>query len=148
MDQLRDYADSRLLNARIYCGAPTETREHVPSRFLLERPYPDNLPVVGSCATCKQRFSEDEQYLVCLVESALCSSTDPDTIKRPTVARILRNSPAFQARLQSAKTKTNGGVQFAVERHRVANVMLKLARDRAAFELSQPCRRERVCPRN
>ena len=142
MDQLRDYADSRLLNGCIYCGGPAETREHVPSRCLLQRPYPDNLPVVGSCATCNQGFSEDEQYLVCLVESALCGSTDPDKIKRPSVARILRNAPALRAKLESARTETDGKVQFALERHRVANVMLKLARGHAAFELSQPCRRE------
>ena len=129
MDQLRDYADSRLLNGCICCGGPAETREHVPSRCLLEQPYPDNLPVVGSCASCNQGFSKDEEYLVCLVESALCGSTDPDKIKRPSVARMLRNSPALRARLE-----------FAVEGHRIANVMLKLARGHAAFELSLPCR--------
>ena len=142
MDQLRDYADSRLLNGCIYCGGPVETRDHVPSRCLLEQPYPENLPVVGSCASCNQGFSEDEQYLVCLVESALCGSTEPDKIQRPSVARTLRNAPALQARLESAKTETDEGVQFAVERHRVARVMLKLAQGHAAFELSQPCRTE------
>lgn len=144
MDQLRDYADSRLLNGCIYCGGPAETRDHVPSRCILERPYPANLPVVGSCAECNKGFSKDEQYFVCLVEAALCGSTDPNKIRRPSVARILQNTPALRARIDSAKTETDGRVQFAVERHRVANVMLKLARGHAAFELSQPCRAEPV----
>ena len=52
MDQLRDYADSRLLSDCIYCGGPAETRDHVPSRCLLERPYPENLPAVGCCKEC------------------------------------------------------------------------------------------------
>ena len=142
VDQLRDYADSRLLSGCIYCGGPDETRDHVPSRCLLERPYPENLPVVGCCNKCNKGFSEDEQYLVCLVESALCGSTDPSKIQRPSVARTLQNTPAFRARIEAAKTETDDRVVFAVERPRVANVMLKLARGHAAFELSQPCRIE------
>lgn len=142
MDQLRDYADDRLINGCIYCGGAADTRDHVPSRCLLERPYPDNLPVVGSCKSCNQRFSRDEEYLVCLVESALSGSTDPNKIKRPSVARIIRSSPALQARLESAKTESDGRVKFTVEGDRIANVMLKLARGHAAFELSQPCRSE------
>ena len=105
MDQLRDFADSRLLSGCIYCGGPAETRDHVPSRCLLERPYPENLPVVASCARCNQGFSKDEEYLVCLIESALCGSTDPDKIKRPTVANILRNSPTLRARIESAQIR-------------------------------------------
>ena len=142
MDQLRDYADSRLLNDCIYCGGPAETREHVPSRCLLEQPYPENLPVVRSCAKCNQGFSKDEEYFVCLIESALCGSTDPDRVRRPTVARILRNSPELRARIKSAGSVSDGQIQFATEGQRILNVMLKLARGHAAFELSQPCRSE------
>ena len=142
MEQLRDYADIRLLNGCIYCGGPAETRDHVPSRCILERPYPENLPVVGSCARCNQDFSRDEEYFVCLIESVLCGSTDPDKIKRPTVARILQYSPALRARIESSKSESDGRIQFVPEAARIANVMLKLARGHAAFELSQPCRTE------
>ena len=142
MDQLRDYADSRFLNNCIYCGGTAYTREHVPSRCLLERPYLENLPVVGSCTRCNQGFSKDEEYFVCLVESALCGSTDPDSIRRPTVAYMLRNSPVLRARIESEKSVSDGQIQFAPEGKRIVNVMLKLARGHAAFELSQPCRSE------
>lgn len=142
MDQKRDYADERLLSGCIYCGGPADTREHVPSRCMLDRPYPENLPVVSSCAKCNRGFSKDEQYLVCLLESAQCGSTDPNKLKRTSVARILQNTPALRTRLEKAKSETDGKVQFAVERHRVANIMLKLARGHAVFDLSQPCRAE------
>jgi hypothetical protein len=36
----------------VYCGRVTETRDHVPSRVLLDEPYPDNLPVVPSREAC------------------------------------------------------------------------------------------------
>lgn len=69
MDQLTDIADTRLINGCIYCGGAAETRDHVPSRILLDPLYPENLSVVGSCESCNQGFSRDEQYLVCLLEA-------------------------------------------------------------------------------
>ena len=42
MDQLKTYADDRLINGCIYCGGPAETRDHVPSRILLESLYSEN----------------------------------------------------------------------------------------------------------
>src|SRR5438105_2056850 len=35
MDQLKSYADDRLINGCVYCGGPEETRDHVPSRVFL-----------------------------------------------------------------------------------------------------------------
>jgi hypothetical protein len=51
MDQFLDLADDRLINDCIFCGAKAETRDHVPSRILLDSPYPQNLPVVGAWKT-------------------------------------------------------------------------------------------------
>lgn len=91
---------------------------------------------------CNQGFSQDEEYLVCLVEAAICGSADPDKIRRPSVSRTMRRCPALQARIETARTESENRIEFAVEGHRIANVMLKLARGHAAFELSQPCRGE------
>jgi hypothetical protein len=140
MDQLNNFADNRLIRGCIYCGGSAETRDHVPSKCLLEQPYPTNLPVVGCCDTCNQEFSKDEQYFVCLIESVLCGSTDPEKIRRPSVARMMQNSPALRQRIENSKTEVNGQIAFVPEIERINNVMLKLARGHAAFELSQPCR--------
>jgi hypothetical protein len=43
MEQLKSYADNRLVNGCVYCGGPEETRDHVPSRVFLDPPYPENL---------------------------------------------------------------------------------------------------------
>lgn len=141
MKHLNDYADDRLIQGCIYCGGPPETRDHVPSRCLLDRPYPANLPVVGCCETCNQGFSKDEQYFVCLIESVLCGSTDPDLVGRSSVANRLRKSPKLRARIEAARIEDDSQIAFAVESDRVSKVMLKLARGHAAFELSQPCRK-------
>jgi hypothetical protein len=140
MDQLNPFADSRLIRGCIYCFGSDDTRDHVPSKCLLEQPYPDNLPVVRCCDSCNQDFSRDEQYFVCLLESVLCGSTDPEKIGRPSVARIMRELPALRQRIEDSRTEVNGQIAFVPEMERICNVMLKLARGHAAFELSQPCR--------
>lgn len=142
MDQLKNLADERLIVGCVYCGRPEETREHVPSRVFLDAPLPENLPVVGACKECNNGFSLDEQYLACLIEAVVAGSADPERIRRPSVANILRRVPALRAKLEAAKSCTNGQTQFAVESDRIRNIVVKLARGHAAFELSQPCRHE------
>jgi len=142
MEQLNNYADNRLINGCIYCAGTADTRDHVPSKCLLEQPYPTNLTVVGCCESCNQDFSKDEQYFVCLIESVLCGSTDPEKINRPSVARIMQNSPALRNRIETSKIDVDGQIAFVPEMERVCKVMLKLARGHAAYELSQPCRIE------
>lgn len=142
MDQLKNLADERLIVGCIYCGEPEETREHVPSRVFLDAPLPENLPVVGACRKCNNDFSMDEAYLACLVEAVIAGTTDPERIRRPGVANILRRTPALRARLEAAKSCANGQPQFAIEPERIKNIVVKLARGHAAFELSQPYRDE------
>ncbi len=142
MKQLNNFADNRLIHGCVYCGDTPDTRDHVPSKCLLEPPFPDNLPVVDCCYSCNQNFSKDEQYFVCLIESVLCGSTDPEEIGRSSVARIMQNSPSLRQRIENSKTEVDGQIAFIPEIERLKNVMLKLARGHAAYELSQPCRTE------
>jgi hypothetical protein len=142
MDQLRDFSDTRLLKGCIYCGGLESTREHVPSKVLLDAPYPENLPVVSACIPCNNGFSSDEEYVACLIESVITGSTEPNQIQRRSVANILLRSPALRARIEKAKYQTEGLTHFSVEKDRLQNVIVKLARGHAAFELSQICRNE------
>jgi len=141
MQQLQSFADSRLVAACIHCGADTETRDHCPSRVLLDEPYPENLPIVPACASCNRGFSLDEQYFACLVECARTGSAE--AVQRPKIRRILQKSPALAARLAQARRVTaDGEVSFPLEEERIKTVILKLARGHAAFELSEPLRKE------
>jgi len=110
----------------------------MPSRVFLDKPYPEHLPVVPACADCNAGFSLDEQYVACLIECSMCGSADPAAVKRDKIARILRDTPALAARIAAARRETADGVTFAVEFDRVRNVVLKLARGHAAFELNEP----------
>ena len=97
---------------------------------------------MGACEECNNGFAPDEEYLACLLEVAAVGSTDPAKVRRPSVAAILRRSPKLRARFEAAKVGTGEAVSFAVEEKRVRNVVLKLARGHAGFELSAPCRHE------
>jgi hypothetical protein len=140
MEQLRDLADDRLISGCIYCGGLPETRDHVPSRVLLDRPLPTNLPVLPACSRCNGGFSADEEYFACLLETAMVGSTEPDAVRRPVVSEVLRRNPALRARLEAARQSSNGHVAFSVDPARAEAVLLKLARGHAAYELSTLCR--------
>jgi len=136
MEYLDSYADSRLLASCIYCGAQTETRDHCPSRVLLDEPYPENLPVVPACLDCNGGFSLDEEYFACVVECARAGAIDK--VKRTKVARLLADNLSLAARLSAASVaRGQGNPGLNVEMPRVTNVVLKLARGHAAYEAAE-----------
>lgn len=47
----------------IYCGEVANSREHIPGKIFLEKPYPDNLLLVPECKKCNNSFSDDELYM-------------------------------------------------------------------------------------
>ena len=49
MQQLRCYGDDRNKGFCVHCGGPSETVDHVPSKVLLDEPYPENL-MAGWCS--------------------------------------------------------------------------------------------------
>lgn len=142
MEHLNNYADDRLVHGCIYCGGPEETREHAPSKVFLDPSFPENMPIVWACSKCNNGFSLDEEYVACLIECVVAGSTSPDDIRRPRVGNILRQSPQLQTRIEAAKRIVQGCIHFLPEAERVKNVLLKLARGHAVFDLSQVRRRE------
>lgn len=138
MEQVRNLGDERQLASCVYCGGSPGTRDHVPSLVLLDEPYPENLPVVPACVSCNGRFSSDEEYVACLVECTLAGSARPEAVRRERIKRKLASKPALAARLEDARRQAKGGIRFEVELDRVRNVILKLARGHAAFELNEP----------
>lgn len=136
MNQLTNFADNRLLRGCIFCGGPAETRDHIPSKCLLDKPFPENLAVVGCCYYCNQSFSSDEQYVACLIECVKCGTTDLNKLRRASIRKILNQTPALKKRLEGALHQNSGSIAFVPEWDRINNVMLKLAQGHVAYELS------------
>jgi len=137
LKQIEDLGDDRNKGWCVYCGGPGETRDHVPSRVLLDEPYPLELPVVPACAACNRAFSRDEAYLACLIECALAGSVE-SAKTRHKVGVMLTKSPALATRLAAARYERNGELGFNPEPDRVRAIILKLARGHAAFENNEP----------
>ncbi len=136
MKNFSNYADQRFNGQCVYCGAAPGTREHVPPKVFLDRPYPDNLPIVEACAECNNGFSMDEEYMACLLDCTISGAVDPDLIQRENIKRTLKKRPALALRLQNAMKKNGDGIMFDVEFERVNNVVRKIAIGHVLFEFN------------
>lgn len=130
------FVDERLLGSCAFCGGMPGTRDHVPSKVLLDDPLPPNLPIVESCAKCNQGFSLDEEYLACFLECVIVGSTDLTQIRRMKIRRALEHNPKLAKQIQAASTIGDDGIRrWTPEAGRIQNVVMKLARGHVAYEL-------------
>lgn len=129
------FVDERLLGRCVYCGGPAESRDHVPPKILLDEPLPQDVCVLECCILCNQGVSLDEEYLACFLESVLVGS--PHEVQRPKIRASLDHNSKLVARIEaSARCDELGNKLWIPEAGRVRNVILKLGRGHAAYELS------------
>jgi len=137
------FVDERLKGSCVYCGGPPETVDHVPSRVFLDDPLPENLPVVEACRECNGGFSLDEEYLACLLECVMTGTTDIEGLAREKVRRSLSRNPRLTAQLEACRWDDDTGRPWwKPDEARVRNVVIKLAKGHAAYELSETWRDE------
>ena len=128
------YGDSRLTDFCAYCGGLADTEDHVPCRCFLNEPYPQNMPVVPCCLKCNHEFSEDEEYVSCLIDCMKYNTVVPDEIPREKTRRTLLHSPKLQERIALQKREFGGVIVYDIEKERVKKVIRKLAYGHLAFE--------------
>lgn len=137
MRQIRTFSDIRLEGHCIYCLKDADSREHVPSKVFLDKPFPENLPIVPACSKCNQDFSLDEEYVACLLECTLSGTTDPEHLERLKIGKILNRKPKLRRMLQDAREEIGGKVHFSIDRERVERIIVKLAKGHAKYENSE-----------
>lgn len=116
--------------ACVYCGRRATTRDHVPPRSLLERPFPANLPTVPCCERCNRGYSLDEQYFLVLLGQIGTSKTIAAKVALGGVIdRALTRAPALDERLLRAleSDDEDGRVLIRPEIERVRRVIAKIA---------------------
>lgn len=147
MDYIEEFVDERQKSWCIHCGGLIIerqcNRDHVPSKGLLRKPYPENLPAVNVCVACNEGFSLDEEYVIAFLGCVLAGTTDPDRQPNPRVQEILRRSPKLMERIEQAKTdyRTLGGETrfvWKAEQSRVDRIIIKNARGHGFFEFGEP----------
>lgn len=137
MRQIIKLSDKRLEGYCTYCGNAPDTRDHVPSRILLDDPFPENLPVVPACKNCNESFSMDEEYFACFIECSLSGTTEPENIHRRKIQKILHRKPRLRAQIEESRLHSSGNTIFKADKARFENVLLKLARGHSTFENSE-----------
>lgn len=146
MDPRKLFADERHRGLCIFCGGDPETRDHVPSRVLLDEPFPPNLPVAECCRECNNSFSVDEQYLACFLDCVITGTVGETNARRPKVDRILSENPTLKARIAAAEAIGEQGEKLWVpEQERIERVLIKLARGHLAYELCLPRLESPLC---
>lgn len=147
MEEIGESVDERQKSWCVHCGgwiaALASNRDHAPSKSLLRKPYPDNLPVIPVCTSCNSGFSLDEEYFAAFLGTVLSGTTEPDRQPLPAASRILQRNPKLKDRIGRAKTehRTHGGesrVVWAPEQDRIERVVVKNARGHAFFEYGEP----------
>lgn len=128
------YGDSRLNVYCAYCGNIAETEDHVPSRCFLDKPYPQNMPVVPCCHKCNHDFSKDEEYVSCFIDCMKENTTDPNKIQRKKTSKTLLHSPKLQERIASQIKDFGGVIMYDFEKDRLDRVIHMLAYGHLAYE--------------
>lgn len=147
MKQLKDCSDVRDHGLCIHCGNGLDegnsSRDHLPTRALLNMPYPDDLPTVEVCGECNNGFSKDEEYLVALIACVISGSVELSPHEFPVASDILARSPGLAARIERARRDQftlwgDADIRWSTELDRVEDVVVKNARGHALHELGLP----------
>lgn len=104
----------------------------------MDRPYPENLPVVPSCLGCNSMTSADEEYVAAALEVIACESADLAELERRQIAKSLNRNVSLLERLRSAATLGSGGLTLQLEQDRFERVFGKIARGLWRFDGGEP----------
>lgn len=142
------YGDERLLpyikyNKKdnficIYCPNEADSREHLPSKTFLDEPYPSELSIVPSCKQCNKSYSDNEQYLACLIDYVEYKSNNLEEPRRDKIKTTFQSRPNLKKILEK-ETEYNENddlncINYNIEK--VEEIILKLSIGHAAYELN------------
>ena len=146
MKQIYHFSDQLGSVDRIPCPEKNHSgrssRDHIPTKALLNSPYPENLMDVGMCRECNSGFARDEEYFAAFLASVISGSIEPDPLQFPTASRILAHNPRLRSRIDATRRveATPGKdtlVTWTPELERIERVIVKNARGHVLFELGQ-----------
>ena len=120
----------------VYCGQSATTREHIPSKAFLIKPYPENLPTIPACFDCNNGFSDDEKYVSCFLDVLKEYMYQNYTCQAITTSRLERDHSLAKLMKEQIKI-VDGCVQYSVDEARLRRILVKLAKGHAAFAFDE-----------
>lgn len=131
----------------MHCGQAIASakcsREHVPTKALLDQPFPGELATVTACEPCNNSYSKDEDYFVAFLSCVLSGSTQPDHQVIKSASGILSHSSALRESIKREKKEyeTLGGDQKTIWQpslDRIRSFLVKNARAHLFYENGEP----------
>jgi hypothetical protein len=122
----------------------------VPSRILLDKPFPENLPVVPCCDKCNQGFSLDEEYFACAIECIIQGTTEIEFLNRKKIKSILSKKENLKRRIENSFIIENENKYFKIDLPRFENTITKFTAVRKFFKIDKnfllaQCFSEQTC---
>ena len=124
----------------IYCGNPADSREHIPSKTFLRKPFPDNLYTVPACKKCNNGYSDDELYTRAVIDTL--KRIHGETTGHPYSGYSLQKHPqiaksVYEEVLAFTKKSESEQLPYHFRSDRIKRILEKLARGHAVYELSE-----------
>ncbi|MCW7463715.1 hypothetical protein [Leptospira limi] len=136
MIRIQGIAFDRMKNFCTFCKqAESQSRDHCPSKILLDEPFPTDLSVVPSCIKCNGSFSKDEEYVACAVEFLKSFHYDYDWIMNERVTNILSMKSDLKNQLERTYGNNSRIFKELFIDDRFENVLIKNALGHIRFEL-------------
>lgn len=144
---VQDHSDERNKSWCIHCGRwlvdVRLTRDHTPSKFLLDRPFPADLAVTPVCEPCNNGFSLDEEYFSAFLSAVLSGTTEPDEQVIGQAGKSIRRSARLRALIESQRVEQfclfgPSDVTWYPDVNRIRKVIIKNARAHLFYENGEP----------
>ena len=121
--------EPEIFKSCLYCGSTADTKDHVPPKALLEKPYPKNCRTVPACKSCNSGFSSDEEY----VRNAISHVGFTDILRAKcengVTYRALQRSQKHQMEFEKSHVPMNdGSIHFIPNVECFEKVVLKIAK--------------------
>ncbi len=112
-----------------YCRRNKATsKDHAPSKVLMEKPYPDNLLTIPACFSCNNGFSSDEEYLINVLCEISVSQTLIGKKQSGNVFRARNRSQKLRELIhESLLAADDGRIYFKTDFNPVKLIIEKIA---------------------
>jgi len=115
-------------NICVYCNNIANTKEHVPPKCFLDKPFPFNLKTVPACGDCNKSYSKDEEYIMYLADYLFSVEYANGDFTRKRVESTFNHSDKLENRMiNSLKVDNNGEIYFDIESERVTLIIEKIS---------------------
>lgn len=118
------YTESRkdTNNYCLYCGEKADSREHLPSKAFLNRPYPDELSIIPACSKCNNGYSDDERYVSRFLDEL-----------RNEIFGLQKNAKSKVNILSYEIVRCEDEVHYSFDESKIINIITKLAKGHAGY---------------